>query len=143
MEGGTKARTPYTPEHFDEAIDPDGEPRGVYAVLLLRPEGLKEIKQFADAIGVEKTLIIPREKDGAMAAPTSLVADAHAAGLKVHAWTFRAENAFLPAGMRSSDDAAASGDFQAELAAYLETGLDGFFTDHPILGVQVRDTTSR
>jgi uncharacterized circularly permuted ATP-grasp superfamily protein len=34
MEGGTRARTPYTPEHFDEAIDPDGEPRGVYAMLL-------------------------------------------------------------------------------------------------------------
>jgi uncharacterized circularly permuted ATP-grasp superfamily protein len=34
MEGGTKARTPYVPEHFDEAIDRDGEPRGVYAELL-------------------------------------------------------------------------------------------------------------
>jgi len=34
MKGGTKARTPYTPEHFDEAIDGEGEPRGVYADLL-------------------------------------------------------------------------------------------------------------
>jgi uncharacterized circularly permuted ATP-grasp superfamily protein len=40
MEGGTRARTPYTPEHFDEAIDADGEPRGVYAELL---EQLEEI----------------------------------------------------------------------------------------------------
>jgi glycerophosphoryl diester phosphodiesterase len=29
------------------------------------------------------------------APPTTLVADAHAAGLKVHPWTFRAENFFL------------------------------------------------
>jgi uncharacterized circularly permuted ATP-grasp superfamily protein len=34
MEGGTAARMPYTPEHFDEAIDADGEMRGHYAELL-------------------------------------------------------------------------------------------------------------
>jgi uncharacterized circularly permuted ATP-grasp superfamily protein len=34
VEGGTKARTPYSPEHFDEAIDADGEARGHYADLL-------------------------------------------------------------------------------------------------------------
>jgi uncharacterized circularly permuted ATP-grasp superfamily protein len=34
VEGGTKARTPYIPEHFDEALEPDGTPRGVYADLL-------------------------------------------------------------------------------------------------------------
>lgn len=34
MEGGTKARTPYTPEHYDEAIDAEGELRGAYAELL-------------------------------------------------------------------------------------------------------------
>src|SRR3954452_19264911 len=34
MEGGTVARTPYTPEHFDEAIDAEGEARGHYAELL-------------------------------------------------------------------------------------------------------------
>lgn len=125
------------PYDFVAASDPR-----TYADLL-KPEGLKEIATFADAIGVEKTLIIPREKDGAMATPTTLVADAHAVGLKVHAWTFRAENAFLPAGLSSSNDPAGLGDFQAELAAYLETGLDGFFTDHPHLGVQVRNAVSR
>jgi uncharacterized circularly permuted ATP-grasp superfamily protein len=34
MERGAKTRTPYTPEHFDEAIDAEGEPRGVYGELL-------------------------------------------------------------------------------------------------------------
>lgn len=34
MKDGTAARTPYTPDHFDEAIETDGEPRGHYADLL-------------------------------------------------------------------------------------------------------------
>jgi uncharacterized circularly permuted ATP-grasp superfamily protein len=34
MEGGTRVGTPYTPEYFDEAIDSEGEPRGVYAEIL-------------------------------------------------------------------------------------------------------------
>src|SRR5215204_1687359 len=40
MEGGTLARTPYTPEHFDEAIDGEGEARGHYAELLPALEAL-------------------------------------------------------------------------------------------------------
>src|SRR4051812_12160630 len=40
MEGGTKARMPYAPECFDEALDRDGEPRGAYAELL---PGLEQI----------------------------------------------------------------------------------------------------
>jgi glycerophosphoryl diester phosphodiesterase len=31
------------------------------------------------------------------------------------------------------------GDLGAELTAYLEAGIDGFFTDHPDLGVRIRD----
>jgi carboxylate-amine ligase len=34
MEGGTKARMPYTPGRLDEAIDADGEARGVYEELI-------------------------------------------------------------------------------------------------------------
>jgi uncharacterized circularly permuted ATP-grasp superfamily protein len=40
MEGGTVARTPYTPEHFDEAIDAEGKARGHYADLLASLEAL-------------------------------------------------------------------------------------------------------
>jgi len=49
MEGGTVARTPYTPEHFDEAIDGEGEPRGHYADLLAALEGL-DLDQAAAGI---------------------------------------------------------------------------------------------
>jgi glycerophosphoryl diester phosphodiesterase len=105
---------------------------------LLTPAGLAGIARYADAIGVEKVLIIPRMSDGALGAPTDLVPAAHAAGLAVHAWTFRAENVFLPPALRSSVDPSALGDVGAELAAYLATGLDGFFIDQPVLGVRAR-----
>jgi glycerophosphoryl diester phosphodiesterase len=105
---------------------------------LLTPAGLADIARYADAIGVEKVLIIPRTTDGALGVPTELVPAAHAAGLAVHAWTFRAENFFLPPALRSSDEPSALGDLGAELAAYFATGLDGFFIDQPVLGVRAR-----
>jgi glycerophosphoryl diester phosphodiesterase len=106
---------------------------------LLTPAGLAHIASYADAIGPNKTLVIARGADGALGKPTSLVADAHAHGLQVHAWTFRAENAFLPTQFRSSNMPDAFGDLAGELLEHLRTGLDGFFTDQPDLGARVRD----
>src|SRR5205807_65356 len=71
-----------------------GDARG-YADLIA-PAGLEEIAGYAQAIGPNKSLVIPRRADGSLGAPTALIADAHGAGLAVHPWTFRAENAFLP-----------------------------------------------
>ena len=68
-----------------------------------------------------------------------LVGDAHAAGLRVHPWTFRAENQFLPPAFRRGDDPAAHGDVAGEMDAALSLGIDGFFTDFPLLGAQARD----
>ncbi len=64
---------------------------------------------------------------------TSFVADAHAAGLKVHTWTLRPENPFLPTSMRAPLVTSLSqrGDTGAEITAYLKAGIDGFFTDDP------------
>ena len=109
-----------------------------YAGLVTR-RGLAQIADYADAIGVEKTLVIPRSAQGELGSATTLVDDAHAEGLLVHAWTFRAENHFLPGSLRSSADPAALGDLAAELTAYLKAGLDGVFIDQPLLGVQARD----
>lgn len=103
--------------------------------------GLGDIREFADGVGVEKTLIIPRDESGHSAAPTDLVARAHAARLLVHAWTFRAENHFLPAELRIGDPAASPdyerrlGDAAAELRAFAQLGVDGLFTDHPGIAV--------
>jgi len=106
---------------------------------LATAEGLRGVAQYADAVGVDKSLVIPRDAQEKLTQPTSLVNDAHAAGLKVHVWTMRAENNFLPANLTSSQDPAATGNLDQEIAAFLATGLDGFFTDHPNIGVRERD----
>ncbi len=106
-----------------------GDPR-TYAHLVT-PAGLAEIATYADGVGLEKNVMIPRRADGTLGEPTSVIADAHAVGLEVHGWTFRAENQFLPAEFRSSSDPAAVGDLAGEIRAFLEAGMDGLFSDHP------------
>ncbi|MGH8298372.1 MAG: glycerophosphodiester phosphodiesterase [Steroidobacteraceae bacterium] len=104
-----------------------GDPR-TYADLLT-PKGLEEIAAYASCIGPAKSLVIPRDGAGKLLAPTSLVADSHAAGVRVHPWTFRAEDAFLPKGV----------DLEGELREFLAAGVDGFFADQPDIGVKARD----
>jgi glycerophosphoryl diester phosphodiesterase len=113
-----------------------GDARG-YADLVT-PAGLAQIAGYAVAIGPAKSLVIPRRADQALGTPTALVAAAHAAGLQVHPWTFRAENVFLPAELRRGTTPERAGDLQAELNAYLAAGIDGFFTDQPDVGVRAR-----
>ena len=117
-----------------------GDPR-TYADLVT-PSGLDDIASYADAIGPPKDLVITRDAAGRLAAPTGLVQAAHARGLAVHAWTFRAENEFLPADFRSSTDPAGQGDLAGELRAFLATGLDGVFADHPDVAVALRTACS-
>jgi glycerophosphoryl diester phosphodiesterase len=111
----------------------DGDPR-TYVDLVTR-QGLREIATYADGIGAEKNVLIPRKADGTLAAPSPVIRDAHRAGLEVHAWTFRRENQFLAADFRSSTDPNGIGDMVGEVQVFLEAGLDGFFTDNPDLGV--------
>ena len=106
---------------------------------LATPAGLAEIATYADGVGVNKDLMIPRVAGGFLGTPTTLVRDAHAKGLIVHGWTFRAENAFLPADFRSSTDPNAFGDLEAEIQRFLELGMDGFFTDQSDIGVRARN----
>ena len=108
---------------------------------LAKPEGLKEIATYATGVGANTNLMIPLV-GGKLGTPTTLVSDAHAVGLKVHGWTFRAENNFLPSDFDSSTnpaDAGVFGDLAGQITAFLKLGMDGFFTDHPFLGRQARD----
>jgi glycerophosphoryl diester phosphodiesterase len=98
---------------------------------LVTPAGLKEISTYADYLGPDKHQIIPRDAAGNLGAPTNLVRDAHDAGLEVAPYTFRNENGFLPANLRSGQDQAQWGDVFAEESAFLATGIDGLFADHP------------
>ena len=108
---------------------------------MMEPQGLAEIAKYADAIGPNKLSVIPRTADGKLAAPTSLVAEAHAAKLLVHPWTFRPENSFLPTDLRAPGTPATRNDdgAVAEIRVYLDAGIDGFFTDDPALGRKAVD----
>lgn len=120
---------------FIQSFDPSNlrELRGMTPlplVQLLEHEiaDMRAIARYANAIGIAKSL-----------ATAEAVADAHAHGVSVHVWTFRAENEFLPADLRQGCDPGAHGDMAAEIARYLARGIDGFFTDFPAAGVRARD----
>jgi len=104
----------------------------------LTPRGLRELSTFVNGIGPDKNQIIPRNADGNLGAPTSLVADAHSAALALHPYTFRAENQFLPADYRVGTDPTAYGRAIDEQLAFLRAGIDGLFTDQPDIGVLAR-----
>jgi glycerophosphoryl diester phosphodiesterase len=114
---------------------------------LATPEGLASIKTYADGIGPNKGRILPMSfvdvnkdgksddlnKDGQISdadtvvgAPTSLVSDSHKAGLFVHLYTLRDDPYFLPSSY--------GGNVAAEYRAFIDQGVDGFFTDFPGTG---------
>jgi len=98
------------------------------SMAMVDDAGVKAIAQYADAIGIEKQLILPVAQDGTPGRPTDLVSRAHAAGLLVHVWTLRADKEFLPAGY--------GGDASAEVRRFRDLGVDGIFTDHPDIAVR-------
>lgn len=105
---------------------------------MITPEGLAEIAGYADIVSPDKNLVIPRDADDNLGEPTNLVADAHAAGLLVIPWTFRPENYFLPASLRSGEDPRRHGLGDEEMRLFLQAGIDGLFTDAPEDGVYAR-----
>jgi glycerophosphoryl diester phosphodiesterase len=107
---------------------PADRPDLSYAAMAT-PAGLADIARYADWIGTDTALIEP-----APGAPTALITDAHTAGLKVAAWTFRAENAFLPEPDRLGDAPFAHGRLRERLARFAAYGLDAAFMDQPVLG---------
>lgn len=108
---------------------PADEPAMRYADMVT-PSGLAEVAKYADVVGAHVAMVL--NPDGT---PTSLVADAKAAGLAVHAWTIRPENDFLPAMLRTGEDPKGKGCGDVKLAALLKAaGVAGVFTDGPLKG---------
>ena len=113
-----------------QLVEEQGSPADVVAAgsgptyaEMITPKGLKAIAAYADGIGPSKNLVQPILADGSLGRPTSLVADAHAAGIFIHVWTVRADPQFLPAGYH--------GDPASEVRRLAGLGVDGFFTDFP------------
>ncbi|WP_440225716.1 glycerophosphodiester phosphodiesterase [Dokdonella sp. MW10] len=117
-----------------------GDAATTYASMLTKT-GLAEIARYADVLAPPTRLVVPLDAKGGLAAPTRLVADAHAAGLDVHVWTLRPENAFLPPALRCGDDPATRCERGArrEADALFAAGVDGVFADDPALAREAVD----
>ena len=133
--GNLKALHGETAVRLIQLIDSGTSADGQSYDAMLTPAGLKAVATYANGIGPNRDRIIPRAADGTLGTPTSLVADAHAAGLQVHPWTFRPENYFLAKPFRNGDDPRSRGDAAGEIRLYLETGIDGVFSDLPAAAV--------
>jgi glycerophosphoryl diester phosphodiesterase len=102
---------------------------------MVSSRGLREMARYADVVAPVTRAVIPLGADERLGKPTALVGDAHAAGLQVVVWTFRPENAFLAADFRNGDGPSARNEAGsiAEMWRYLETGIDGLFSDDSAL----------
>ncbi len=108
---------------------------------LITPEGLSEVATYATGIGPDKRLIVPAsprldsagkpidingdgqisDADRFLGQPTSLIRDAHQAGLLVHLYTLRSDPYFLSPDYQ--------GDPLREYEQFIQLGIDGYFTD--------------
>jgi glycerophosphoryl diester phosphodiesterase len=111
--------------------------------------GLNEIAKYANGVGPEKYhFIIPKDSAGNIKAEytTQFVTHAHEAGLKVHPYTFRGENQFLPNNLQNPEGSAEAstenskaGERQIEeITLFLAAGIDGFFVDQSDIGFEAK-----
>lgn len=84
----------------------------------------------ADVVGPSIDLVLASAgaSDGA-----SVLADASAHGLPMWCWTFRAENAFLPVELRSSDDPRELGAMAEQVLEARRSGVAALIGDQPAL----------
>ena len=103
--------------------------------------GLREVAGYADALGPPLSYVVPVEADGRLGMASTLVADAHAAGLLVMPYTFRPENHFLPRSLWQGEDPRKRSEdgAVAHIRALLDAGIDGFFTDDSGIGRRAVD----
>ena len=119
---------------------------------MVTPAGLAEIKTYADGIGPWKPYIVPVKgtldasgnlkdmngdgkinlQDATTQTPTTLIADAHKAGLMVHAYTFRNEARRLALDYK--------GDPKNEYLQFYRLGIDGLFSDFTDTALAARAT---
>jgi glycerophosphoryl diester phosphodiesterase len=146
LDGSLTYAAPYD-KPYNYAVT--GDPRGF--ADLVKPANLADIAKYADGIGPWKRYIVSlrgadANKDGKAddvngdgsvndadkitTTPSALIANAHAAGLFVHAYTFRNEKGTLASNYK--------GDPKNEFIQYFLLGVDGVFTDFSDTGVAAR-----
>ncbi|MBO3462338.1 MAG: glycerophosphodiester phosphodiesterase [Aetokthonos hydrillicola CCALA 1050] len=131
-----------------QLIDSSGSPYDfVYKKIpqtyadIITPDGLAQVKTYAAGIGPDKRLIVPAapklddkgqpidingdglisDADRFLKQPTSLISDAHKAGLQVHLYTLRSDSYFLSPDYK--------GQPLREYNQFINLGIDGYFTD--------------
>lgn len=100
--------------------------------------GLVEIARYAEGVALHKDRIVAPSTPSVRRTPTGIVAQAHSLGLEVFAWTFRSENAHLPAEYRVGE-AHEIGMAGLEYQEFFDLGVDAVFSDHPDTAVAERD----
>lgn len=122
----------------EDALEFDGAGRRVVGVRIARfgdprggtpPRHLANIAKYANAIGPWKRQIL-RDVHAGTLLQTTVIEQAHAAGLRVHSYTFRNEPATLAPQYRN--------DPRLEYFQFLDLGVDGVFSDFPDTALAAR-----
>ena len=93
--------------------------------------GMTALADYADGVGPAMDMIVMNESATGELRISSLVNNAHAAGLQVHPYTFRLDPGRMPEYVS---------DFEALLELFFQTiGVDGVFTDFPDRVIQYLD----
>lgn len=145
----------HEPDHLEFSQPTDWKLQGRTDLfdVMLTPHGLAQIATYADGIGPWKPMVIPvkcrldnagncKDLDGngtfdgypdaIQQEPTTLVRDAHRAGLFVHEYTFRSEKGFYNVPFD------AKGDPVKEYQSHFAAGVDGVFSDAPDTALYAR-----
>jgi glycerophosphoryl diester phosphodiesterase len=94
------------------------------------PQSLEDVAKYANAIGPWKRQIM-RDVKAAQLLQTTVIEQAHAAGLRVHTYTFRSEPATLAPEYNN--------DPQLEYRQFYALGIDGVFSDFPDAALKARN----
>ena len=106
----------------------DGEWKQYNYDWMFKSGAMKTIAEYADAIGPWKPMLIKEESTKSNLIITDMTLEAHAAGMKVHPYTFRLDEGRVPQYAK---------DFEHMLDLFLyKVGVDGVFTDFPDRAVQ-------
>ena len=93
------------------------------------PQSFEDIAKYANAIGPWKRQIM-RDVGAQQLLQTTVIEQAHAAGLRVHTYTFRSEPATLAPEYRN--------DPLLEYQQFYSLGIDGVFSDFPDVALTAR-----